>query len=101
VLEWVVARAHFKWEEAKISSPPHPPLELSIFRDWHGYGIIFSFDRASGGNGRNSASTSRLLNWCVVLLYSNSCGSGLIKFVHAYASVDIDFRISGGTTSRD
>jgi hypothetical protein len=29
VLQWMVARAHFKWEELRVA--PRPPLSLSIF----------------------------------------------------------------------
>ncbi|RXW12407.1 hypothetical protein EST38_g13446 [Candolleomyces aberdarensis] len=55
-LQWMVARSHFKWEEAKITT--HHPLELSIFRDWTRHEIIFSFDGALDRDDSDSAPTS-------------------------------------------
>jgi hypothetical protein len=43
VLRWIVARAHFKWEELRVA--PRPPLNLSISReDQLSSNMIFSFD---------------------------------------------------------
>ncbi|RXW22726.1 hypothetical protein EST38_g3128 [Candolleomyces aberdarensis] len=42
-LEWIVARAQHKWEEAKAAL--RPPLELGISQSYLGLMAIFSFDK--------------------------------------------------------
>jgi hypothetical protein len=43
VLQWMVARAPFKWEELRVA--PCPPLNLSISQEVYlGNKVIFSFD---------------------------------------------------------
>ncbi|RXW13343.1 hypothetical protein EST38_g12509 [Candolleomyces aberdarensis] len=55
-LDWIVARARFKWEELKIT--PNPPLELSMSFDWTGLYPTFSFDAVSAVLDSDPESTS-------------------------------------------
>jgi hypothetical protein len=42
LLQWMVARSHFKWEELRVA--PRPPLDLFISREyWTSDEVIFSF----------------------------------------------------------
>jgi hypothetical protein len=43
VLQWMVARAHFKWEELGVA--PRPPLDLTISVILRSGEATFSFDK--------------------------------------------------------